>query len=174
MSNRRRDEMYDVKLKDPYMDRNIYSDPTICPTCKLIYHNKRWFWDEKLYNELMAERAKNKDAVTLKECPACRKIKDHYPLGIVYFGLDGLRDDEVENLKRRIANEAEYETKRNPLARIMREYEEDGYYVVETTTETLAKKIAKAVQKTFHGSLDFAFSDGQKFLRIEWTRNSEK
>ncbi len=167
---KRMNEMYDVKLKDPYMDRNIYKDPTICPTCKLIYHNKRWFWDEKLYNELMEK----KNEVNFKECPACRKIRDHYPLGIVYFDVSGLRPDEYENLKRRIANEAEYEKDRNPLARIMREYEEDGYYVVETTTETLAKKIAKAVQKTFHGNTQFNFSDGQKFLRIEWSRESKK
>ncbi len=167
---RRMDEMYDMKLKDPYMDRNIYKDPTICPTCKLIYHNKRWFWDEKLYDELMSKKSE----VNFKECPACRKISDHYPLGVVYFDKDGLRPDEFENLKRRIANEAEYEIKRNPLARIIKEYEQDGYYVVETTTETLAKKIAKAVQKTFHGDLEFSFSDGHKFLRIEWSRNSEK
>ncbi len=165
----RKNEMYDVKLKDPYMDKTNYEDPTICPTCKLIYHNKRWFWDEKYYNELMEDRNK----VHFKECPACRKIRDHYPLGIVRFSLDGLRPDEYENLKRRIENEAEYEMKRNPLARIMNRHEEDGYYIVETTTETLAKKIAKAVEKTFHGKLSYSFSDGQKFLRIEWSRNSE-
>ncbi|RKZ02186.1 MAG: ATPase [Candidatus Hydrothermota bacterium] len=165
---KRLNELYDVKLHDPYMDRSIYKDPTVCPSCKLIYHNKRWFWDEKFYNELM----ENKDKVNFKECPACRKIRDHYPLGIVYIVKEGVKPHELEDMKRMIKNEAEAEMRRNPLARIIENKDEGDTIVIQTTTETLAKKIAKAVQRTFHGDLTFSFSDGQKLLRIEWKRKS--
>ncbi len=162
---KRIDKLYDMKLHDPYMDKSQYKDPTICPSCKLIYHNKRWFWDEKYYEELMKE----KDKVSFKKCPACRKIEDHYPLGIVELEGEYVKKNKGEILNL-IKNEAEYEKKRNPLARIMNIKETEDGLVIETTTETLAKKIGKAVHKAHQGELDLSFSDTQKLLRVYWSR----
>lgn len=161
---KRMNEMFDVKLHDPYMDRNIYKDPTICPECHLVYHNKRWTRNEELYKKYI-----NDKRTEFKLCPACRKIKDHYPLGVLTLTGSILEDrDRKKEILNLIKNEAEFEEKRNPLARIMSIREEDGSLIVETTTESLARRLGRVVNKAFHGELKYIFSDGQKFLRVEW------
>jgi len=162
---KRRDELFDVKLHDPYMDKNIYKDPTICPSCHLVYHNKRWHRNEKLYEELVKS-----DKVDYKKCPACRKADDHYPLGVLRLTGDYVwkKKDEILNLVR---NTAEAEEKRNPLARIMNIIETDEGLIIETTTESLARRLGRCIDKAHHGELEYIFSDSQKFLRVEWSKS---
>ncbi len=162
---KRRDELFGEKLHDPYMDKYIYKDPTICPVCHLVYHNKRWHRNEKLYAELVS-----KDNVEYKKCPACRKTEDRYPLGVLHLTGDYVKrkKNEILNL---IRNTAEAEEKRNPLARIMRIEETDEGIIVETTTESLARRLGRCVNKAHHGELEYIFSDNQKFLRVEWSKS---
>jgi len=165
----RKDKMLQTKIHDPYMNKDIYSDPTICPTCGLVYHNKTWKRDEKLVQKLKAEKE-----VDYKDCPACRKIKDHYPLGVLTikgsFINDKAKLDEVINL---INHETEKEQNSNPLARVMNINRFNEYMEIETTTEGLATRLGKALQKAFQGELEFIFSEEDKFLRVIWTRDSK-
>jgi len=160
---RRMDELYDVKLHDPYMDRNIYKDPTICPSCNLLYHNKRWFFDDELLE-------KYKDSAEMKKCPACRKIEDNYPLGILSLSGNYVTKTK-ELILNLINNEAEYEKKRNPLARIISIEEDSNKIVIKTTTESLARRLGRAVDKAHHGKIKYTFSEDQKLLRVEWSKD---
>ncbi|MEO0072984.1 MAG: hypothetical protein ABIK10_06120, partial [candidate division WOR-3 bacterium] len=63
------------KLTDPYLVKKI-PEPNICPGCGLVYYKKRWRKDEELKNTFTGP-------VYNQKCPACRKIEDHYPMGIV-------------------------------------------------------------------------------------------
>jgi len=169
MSKGRMHKLLDTKLQDPYMDKHMYKDPTICPTCKLVYHDKTWHRDPELY-----KKYKNNPATNFKECPACRKIKDNFPLGIVILEGEFIKNNknarqEILNL---IRHEVEKEELSNPLARIMKIEEKEAYIEIWTTTEGLASKIGKSVNKAYHGELNFTFSDDQKFLRIYWRRDS--
>ena len=47
------------------------ADPTACPSCGAIYRAGRWSWGSA---PVEAERV---------ECPACRRIADKYPAGIL-------------------------------------------------------------------------------------------
>ena len=163
---KRLNELYGVKLHDPYMDKSIYKDPTICPECKLIYHNKRWVRDEKFMEKL----SKNKKEVDYKKCPACRKTQDDYPLGVLRLKGSYIKTKKREILNL-IRNEAEFEEKRNPLARIMKIEEEDEGLLIKTTTESLARRLGRAVDKAHHGELSYSFSDTQKLLRVEWRKD---
>ncbi len=163
---KRLDELYDVKLKDPYLDLKQYKDPTICPSCNLIYHNKRWFFDDVEYKFLV----KNNN-VTYKKCPACRKIEDNYPLALLEIYKSKLSDIELRDLQNLIKNEVKNEEGKNPLSRLIKVKEDGDKLIITTTTEFLGKKIAKAIDKTFHGNLHFSFSNGEKFIRISWTRS---
>jgi len=169
MGKSRMDKLLDTKFHDPYMDKTIYKDPTICPVCKLVYHDKTWHRDAVLY-----KKYKDHPATHFKECPACRKVKDNFPLGIVI--LEGNFIKNNQNAKQEILNlirhEAEKEELSNPLARIMKIEEKEGFIEIRTTTEGLASKIGKAVHKAYHGELNFTFSDDQKLLRIYWRRES--
>lgn len=156
---------YEDKLKDPYMDRDIYKDPTICPTCGLLFHEKRWIRDEKLIQELREEGIR----FNIKDCPACRKIKDNYPLGILEVNADYVKTKK-EEIKNLIKNVVEVEEKRNPLERIMKmNFDEDKIYI-ETTTSHLSKKIGMSIKKAFGGNLKITFSSEQKLIRVNLTK----
>lgn len=152
---------YIYKLKDPYMDKNLYVDPTICPTCGLIYYRKRWINNPELIKEV---KGKNKEIVQ-KECPACRKIRDKYPLGVVeiYGDFVSQKNEEVNS---RIKHIAADEFTHNPLERIMSVKNENNRIIIETTTEHLAEKIGKKIAKTFKRKVKIIFSDTEKFVRV--------
>lgn len=163
----RLDKRLNFKAQDPYLDKTQYKDPTICPKCSLVYHNKTWKKDENLKKQLIKT-----NKVEFKECPACRKIKDNYPLGIIHLSgeyiLDEFHKNEILNL---VKHEAEKEENTNPLSRIMSiEHDKNDYLIIKTTTEGLAARIGKAIQRAHKGNLEFKFSDDQKLLRVFWEK----
>uniref|UniRef100_A0A7V3ZYG0 ATPase n=1 Tax=candidate division WOR-3 bacterium TaxID=2052148 RepID=A0A7V3ZYG0_UNCW3 len=163
----RKDKMLDAKIHDPYMDKNIYKDPTICPTCGLVYHNKMWKRDAELAKQLVSTKE-----VEYKDCPACRKVKDNYPLGVFVIKGEVVNDEkriaEIQNL---IKHEVEKESVSNPLARIMKIEKFDDRIEISTTTEGLATRIGKAVSRAYQGELEFIFSESDKFLRVIWHKD---
>ncbi len=164
---KRIDELYDVKLHDPYMDRSHYKDPTICPKCGLVFHNKRWVRNEELKKKFEASGTE----IAHKLCPACKKIEDRYPLGILELRGPYLMNQEKKQLiLNTVRREAANEESRNPLARIMQIKEEDGRVVIWTTTESLARRLGRVVYKAFKGDLKISFSESNKFIRVLWER----
>ncbi|MCX7785436.1 MAG: BCAM0308 family protein [candidate division WOR-3 bacterium] len=153
------------KLADPYLLSKAYSEPTICPTCGLVYHKKRWLRDEHIRTEIEKIAEKHK-------CPACRKIEDHYVMGLVTItGTFVLPNkNEIVNI---IRNQEKKESLRNPLARIMSLNNKENLITVETTVENLAITIGKALENAYHGELKISFSDNEKLVRVYWHRDLE-
>ncbi len=151
------------KLSDPYLLAKAYQEPTVCPSCRLVFHKKRWLRDEHIFAEVSTVAHKHK-------CPACRKIEDHYYMGQVVASGDFFLPikDEIVNL---IHNQEKKESFRNPLARIMSLKYQSNNLVVETTTDNLAVMIGKAIQRSYNGELKVNFNDG-KIARVHWSRTT--
>lgn len=152
-------------LNDPYLSKIDYKDPNICPKCGAVYRNKRWEFDENLIHDI-----KLKGDYDKKKCPACRKIEDNYPMGLVFIS-----GRFVTKHKNTILNTIKSEEKRamekNPLERIIAiEKEDEDKYLIKTTTDTLAHRIGHILHKSFKGKLDYKFSDN-RFLRTSWSRD---
>jgi hypothetical protein len=149
---------------DPYLTKKIYRDPNICPTCGLVYHKKRWHRDDKL-KEALSETARH------HKCPACRKIEDHYPLGIVTISGEfwPTIKNEILNL---VHNQEEKEMFANPLARIMSLKYQKDMMVIETTTENLAMRIGKTLYRTYKGDLKISISDN-KIAQVSWYKTAD-
>ncbi|MCS7258177.1 MAG: BCAM0308 family protein [candidate division WOR-3 bacterium] len=149
------------RLSDPYLVKKI-PEPNICPVCGLVYYKKRWRKDEQLKAELEEVAYKYK-------CPACRKIEDHYPMGIVTVSGNfwPTVKDQIINL---IHHQEEKESFTNPLARIISLNYRKDVLVVETTTENLAIMIGKALNRAYKGELKISFSDN-KIARVNWQRS---
>jgi NMD protein affecting ribosome stability and mRNA decay len=160
------DERYNHKHRDPYMTKGNYKNPTICPSCGLIFHNKRWVRDEDLLKEI---ESSEKDTGR-KKCPTCRKADDRYPLGILNLSGKFL-DEHKEEIMNTIRNEASNEERRNPLARIIHLEAENSTILIETSTESLARRLGRVVNKAFHGELQYSFSNEHELLRAEWHRD---
>jgi len=150
---------------DPYALIRGYKEPTVCPKCGLVFHEKKWVKNQELSSEL-----KFRKDIHYELCPACKKIGEHYPMGVVR--LSGVfwkaHRTLIENL---IRSEEARGLEKNPLERIMNIKEEVDELVIETTSESLASRIGKVLRRAYKGSLKYEFSKGKKLVRIKWSRD---
>lgn len=151
---------------DPYLPEEGHPEPAICESCRAVYRNKRWMLDEDLYAEVRQEADVEK--VT---CPACRKIAEHYPEGVVTLRGDYLweHEEEIRNILRNEENRA---MAKNPLERIIRMEQDGEALVIETTEEKLAEHLGRALHKAHQGELDVQWSDNHSLCRVTWERTS--
>ncbi len=117
----RKDKRYDTSYKkkehptqDPYARLKAPKGPAICRKCLAIYADKRWHFDKVEAPKLaISPRAKR------LVCPACQKIRDDYPEGIVALTWSDLREHDSE-IRGLIANVEARAASANPLDRVMK------------------------------------------------------
>jgi NMD protein affecting ribosome stability and mRNA decay len=143
-------------ILDSYQRQQKLEDDTVCPQCAAVYHKGRWQW---------AARPENGHEVL---CPACRRINDKFPAGIVELrGAFGRQQkDEIIRLAR---HQEEAEKGEHPLNRIINIEEDADGIIINTTDIHLPRRIGEAVKRAFHGSLNEVFDQGGYFVRVKWT-----
>ncbi len=151
---------------DPYIPTKTAPAISVCPGCRAICRNKRWYMDEKEFAALTRKKA---GAPASRHCPACRKIADGFPGGLVTLRGDFVRKhrEEIRNLVR---NEEKRAMGFNPLARIIHLKESEDGFEVSTTAEKLAQRIGRGVQKACSGTITYKWSEDSKLLRVNWVR----
>jgi len=153
---------------DPYLPKKAAPSLGICPGCRAICRNKRWYLDEREYSLL----TRKKGPVTVRRrCPACRKIADGFPSGVVTLRGGFVREhrEEIRNLVR---NEEKRAMSFNPLSRIIEWKEHEDGFELSTTAEKLAQRIGKEVQKACSGTVTYKWSGDSKLLRVNWVREA--
>jgi len=143
---------------DTYRLRGKLPDPTACPSCGAMYRDGRWSWG-----------APPADAHRTT-CPACRRIEDDYPAGVVVAEGDfaASHRQEIVGLVR---NLEEREKREHPLKRIMRVSEPEGPEIeIATTDAHLARGIGEALHHAYQGNLDYHYTDEENLLRVHWRR----
>ena len=150
---------------DPYLPKGASKKITVCEGCHAVYKKKRWYADPHLY---IAAVKISDTAVAV--CPACLKIRDNFPGGIVTLTGDYvlLHKQELLNL---IKNEEARARGSNPLERVM-SVKETGYggMVISTTNEKMAQRIGRAIRKAFSGKVTYQWSHDNKLARVDWAR----
>ena len=159
----RRDQLRQEYEHDSYKSRHKPSEPSVCPDCGAIFHAGRWQWS--------TPSAEATEVV----CPACHRIRDHFPAG--FLQIEGeffaTHRDEILSL---IRHHAEKERAEHPLARIvaLKEGEgEDGSengLLVTTTDIHLARDLGEALHHAYHGNLEFHYNAAENLLRVHWRR----
>lgn len=150
---------------DSYLPRGGCQKVSVCGGCHSVYMKKRWYADPGLYETMK----KNRDAVQAV-CPACLKIRDNFPGGIVT-----LKGSYVISHKQELLNLVRNEEDRargfNPLERVMSVRENGfGKLVISTTNEKLAQRLGRAIKKAFHGEVAYNWSHDNKLVRVDWER----
>lgn len=149
---------------DPYVPDEGMPEPAVCSGCHAIYRNKRWYLKDKEWVEVQ-------DNETVKEvvCPACQKMKELYPEGVVTLRGDYLwkHEEEILNILRNTENSA---MAKNPLGRIMSIKPEGDSLIIETTEEKLAEHIGRALHRAHQGRLNIDWSDNHSLCRVTWER----
>ena len=147
-----------VRSSDVYLPKRGMPDGALCKGCGVVYRNKRW------QVELM--RGDTNSEVL---CPACQRMEDHNPGGVVTLSGPYLASHKVEILNTIKHLEAKSREK-NPIGRIMEIKEEAGRITVTTTEDKLAQKLGREVYRSQKGELHYQWSHDQNLVRVEWMR----
>lgn len=158
MPTDRKDRLLQQQRQDAYRPRQRPAEPAVCPDCNAVWRGGRWQW---------AEAPPEAEAVV---CPACRRLRDRLPGGMVTLEGSFLtrHADELLNLVR---NTAALEERERPLNRLMEV--ERGYdrVVVTTTDGHLPRRIGAALQSAYDGVLSLPGGDGETLVRVIWRRD---
>lgn len=149
---------------DPYLVQMKPGEALQCRECKSVFTGGRWQLQDQTSEEI---RKVDKPGAI---CPACRKIHQRDPGGIVSLtgGFAKAHEAEIVNL---ISHENRSAMHLNPLERIMNIEHTDEGLMVYTTNEKLAQKIGRSVHKAYSGSVEYKWSEDNRLARVNWHRD---
>lgn len=144
---------------DAYREKGGVKGFAYC-TCGAVFSNKRWCREENV--------SAQQEGVE-RVCPACRRIADRNPAGIVVLSGDfyAAHQTEIQNLINNTTLEA---IAKNPLGRIMDTSTDEGRTTISTTDEKLAQKIGREIFKAHGGELHYTWSHAESPIRVSWSR----
>lgn len=164
-------------------------EPLVCEVCGDLYSNRRWInpavfkvkqipasidFGTRRWVSAGKEKIRKTQSLHATQtavCPSCRRQRGGAPSGFLH--LDGeFLTHHREEIERFLNNEAERTAEDNPLARIMRwGQDEKGRVMLSTTTEHLAQRLGRSLQKAFKGKVRYDFSHENKLAHVYWSRN---
>ena len=147
-----------VRSLDVYLPKRGLPEGALCKGCGIVYHNKRW----------QSESTKGESECEVF-CPACQRMEDHNPAGVVTLSgpyLAAHKDEILNTIKQQEVKSRE----KNPIGRIMEIKEEGDRITVTTTEDKLAQKLGREVYKSQKGELHYQWSHDQHMVRVEWMR----
>lgn len=157
---RKSDRMLHDPEHDTYKSKRKLPEPTVCPDCGAVFRAGRWAWGDK---PLEAHRSL---------CPACHRIRDHYPAGHVTLRGSFVREHRGEVLGL-VRNVEARERASHPLKRIIgiAGSEESADDMVITTTDIhLARSIGDELYAAYSGRMDYYYVDDANHVRVRWER----
>ena len=156
----RRDRRIQERVHDTYKSSVKRREPATCRDCGAVYEAGRWRWGT-------APSQAHDDT-----CPACHRIADDYPAGLVHL-VGGFLPEHLEEILNLLRNETERENREHPLKRIMAIEEADNGVLVSTTDLHLARSLGDALHRAYAGTLDYEYTKGGDLLRVRWARPSK-
>lgn len=154
---RRRDRLAIQKRDDALQPKQKWPEPTVCGQCRAVYIAGRWTWKDV--------PAQAHSVV----CPACRRIQEDYPAGIVEMSGPFFTEHRQEILNL-VHNTEELEKKEHPLERIIRIKDEGEGTVVTTTGVHLARRIGEALHRSYQGDYELEYLEDERFVRAGFVR----
>ena len=153
----RRDRLIQEREHDSYRTEKKLPDPSACRECSAMYRNGRWEWGHP------------PDDAKPVLCPACRRIQDDMPAGIVTLVGKFHLEHRAEILGL-IRNIEERELKNHPLKRIMEVSEQGNEVQIKTAHPELARSLGTAIHHAYEGELDYHYPGEGDVLRVRWER----
>lgn len=155
----RHDRLLKEHVHDPYMHRRKPAEPTVCPDCAAVFSGGRWHWE-----------ANRPAGAAERLCPACERIRDRVPAGMLR--LEGpffqAHRDEVLALLR---SKTERERASHPLKRVIDIVEQDdGATMVSFTDDHLPRGVGEAIHRAYEGELEVQYTEESGLVRARWRR----
>jgi NMD protein affecting ribosome stability and mRNA decay len=166
----RKDRLLKQKRNDVYLTGSKISESSLCSKCGVVFINGRWTWSDKAVNINAIEKHGVRVHVHASLlCPACRRITDNYPAGVIE--LQGIFFDEhrVEILNL-VSNLEAQEKKMHPLERIISVTQLKKKTTITTTGIHLARRIGESLYHSYKGDFSFRYAEADKSIRVIWQR----
>lgn len=154
-----------LRSSDVYLPKRGLEEKSFCKTCGALYHNKRWYTDEAELRTLREEAGINKVV-----CPACQRIEDGNPAGIVILS-GGYVAKHARDILNAVKHVEAKSMLKNPLGRIMEVKEAENMITISTTEDKLAQKLGREIFKAHHGELHYQWSHEENFVRVNWKKD---
>lgn len=129
--------------------------------CGAVLHNKSWHQGTPHVHE---------SGQTSIVCPACQRIADHNPAGVVTLSGTFFSEHHTE-IDQLLVTLTEHEATKNPLCRVIAMNRGDGGITIKTTNTKLAQKIGRTMFKTYGGDLAYRWRRGDELVRVSWSRS---
>ena len=156
---RRRDKLIKSKRIDVYTDKKKINEPAQCEKCKSVFINGRWTW------KVIKENEKINNTI----CPACRRISDNLPAGIITLKGEFFTSHYTE-IKNLICNTDKLEKNKHPLERVITIANEADKTTITTTGIHIARRIGEALFQAYSGDYSFQYGENEKSIRVNWKR----
>jgi hypothetical protein len=138
---------------------HVFADPTACERCGAVFTRKTWRrrgLDPELFHRAAWD-----------VCPACRQEADGEFYGrVVVEGT--LPPEKLEEVERRIHGVAARAEFTQPERRVIDVRVTAGTLEVLTTSQKLAHRLARELEKAFGGRTHYAWSDRDGRLVATW------
>lgn len=135
-------------------------DPSVCDSCGSVYTARTWRRNRPLPAKLL-------DAAGWTICPACRQAKSGEYYGrVLVRGADVI--SKLDEIRSRIANVERRAEFTQPERRIIASNWDGSTLEVLTTSQKLAHRIARELQKAFGGRAHYSWSDKDGALTATW------
>jgi len=148
---------YGQRNEDPYQSRGKYPEPSACTGCGAVFTNGRWQWG-------IAQPESHKHL-----CPACQRIHDRMPAGIVTLSGDFLVQHQQEILGL-VHNIEAREKSEHPLQRIMNITHNDHSITIQVTDFHITHSIVQALKHAYQGEASETHVEKDGVMRASWSR----
>jgi hypothetical protein len=153
-------------MSPPVVRRGEPADPSICDRCGAVYHDRTWRSGRSLRGELL-------DRAAWTRCPACRQVagRDEYYGRVLIRG--GWAAGNLAAIRRRIANVEKRAEFTQPEHRVISSEWDHKTLEVLATSQKLAHRIAREIEKAFGGRARFRWSDTDGTITATWQHETD-
>ncbi len=147
--------------RPPVADRtHVDREPTMCERCGAVYLNKTWRAGERT-------RSTSLVGVGWSVCPACAQVEDAEYFGRVRVTAPLEPEREIE-VRRRIWRVESRARHTQPERRTVRIDRGPAGLEILTTSQKLAHRIARELEKAFGGRAHYTWTDREGGLDATW------
>jgi len=155
----RHDRLIKEHENDPYKAAKKPVEPTLCTQCGVVFSKGRWQWMEE-----------TPDDASKQLCPACHRIHDNIPAGILTLSGDFF-DQHRDEIMHLVHNKVEQQKAQHPMKRLMNIEDQDAGGVIITFTDMhLPRGVGEAIESAYNGELDIQYTKEADVVRVNWKR----
>jgi len=135
------------------------ADSLMCDDCNVVHHGGRWYWGAPPFGEVRGG-----------VCPACRRVRDRHPAGVIRIPTPLVRTaGDVEHLLRSIE---QIEKAEHPLERIIAIETQGDDLRITTTGIHMARRITSQLERRLHKKPRIHYGDGTE-MHATWDADDQ-